>query len=118
VLAVKENLLHDHPDTVEKLVKVSQKATDWINQQPAEAAVVVSRQLSAAGGSIFPTDVAEVATSLEITPEVLRRSMDRLEYTTEIDPIVVQATIDYIAGLGYIRDSFSAEEILDLRFAE
>jgi NitT/TauT family transport system substrate-binding protein len=118
VLVVKEDLLHDHPDTVEKLVKVSQNATDWINQHPVEAAAVVSRQLSAAGGSIFPTDVAEVATSLEITPEVLRRSMDRMEYTTEIDPEVVQATIDYIAGLGYIRGSFNAEEILDLWFVE
>ncbi len=118
VLVVKEDLLHDHPDTVEKLVKVSQEATDWINRQPVEAAEVVSRQLSAAGGSIFPTDVAEVAASLEITPEVLLRSMDRMEYTTEINPGVVQATIDYIAGLGYIRGSFNAEDILDLRFAE
>jgi len=117
-LIVKEDLLHDHPDIVERLVKVSQKATDWINQQPVEAAEVMSRQLNTAGGSIFPADVAEVAASLEITPEVLRRSMGRLEYTTEIDPVVVQATIDYIARLGYIRDSFSAEEILDLRFAE
>jgi NitT/TauT family transport system substrate-binding protein len=118
VLVVKEDLLHDHPDAVEKLVKVSQKATDWINQQPVEAAGAVSRQLNAAGGSIFPADVAQVATSLEINPEVLLRSMDRMEYTTEINPEVVQATIDYIAGLGYIRDSFSAGEILDLRFAE
>jgi NitT/TauT family transport system substrate-binding protein len=117
-LVVKEDLLHEHPDIVEKLVKVSQKATDWINQQPVEAAEVMSRQLSTAGGSIFPADVTEVATSLEITPEVLRRSMGRLEYTTEIDPIGVQATIDYIARLGYIRDSFSAEEILDLRFVK
>jgi NitT/TauT family transport system substrate-binding protein len=118
VLVVKEDLLRNRPDAVEKLVKVSQKATDWINQQPVEAAGVVSRQLNAAGGSIFPADIAEVAASLEITSGVLRRSMGRMEYTTEINPEVIQATIDYIAGLGYIRDSFSAEEILDLRFAK
>jgi NitT/TauT family transport system substrate-binding protein len=118
VLVVKEDLLHDHPDAVEKLVKVSQKATDWINQQPVQAAGVVSRQLSAAGGSIFPADVAEVANSLEITPEVLLRSMNRMEYTTEINPEVVQATIDYVASLGYIKSRFNAKEILDLRFVE
>jgi len=27
-------------------------------------------------------------------------------------------TIDYIAGLGYIKSSFSAGDILDLRFLE
>jgi len=46
----------------------------------------------------------------------LLRSMARLEYTTTIDPEVVQATIDYLAELGYIKSSFNAEDILDLRF--
>jgi hypothetical protein len=42
--------------------------------------------------------------------------MGRLDYTTDIDPKVVQGTIDYIAGLGYIKNIFNAEHILDLRF--
>ena len=44
--------------------------------------------------------------------------MTRMEYTTSIDPEVVQQTIDYLAELGYIKDSFEAENILDLRFLE
>ncbi len=116
VLVVKEDLLDNHPEIVEKLVKVSQKAMDWSNQHPAEAAEIMARQLSAAGSSIFPAEVAGVVAGLEITPEVLLRSMDRLEYTTGIDPEVVQATIDYMAELGYIKSSFDAEDILDLRF--
>jgi len=44
--------------------------------------------------------------------------MSRLEYTTDIEPKEVQATIDYIAGLGYIKGSFNADDILDLRFLE
>jgi hypothetical protein len=44
--------------------------------------------------------------------------MGRMEYTTDIDPQVVQATIDYIAELGYIKSSFNAEDILDLTFLE
>jgi len=116
VLVVKEDLIRNHPDIVESLVNVSQKATDWANQHPQEASEVVAQQLQAVGGSLFPAEAAEAAAKLEITPEILLRSMTRLEYTTAVDPEVVQGTIDYIAGLGYIKSSFNAEEILDLRF--
>jgi NitT/TauT family transport system substrate-binding protein len=111
VLVVKQSLIDDHPETVQKLVKVTQTATDWINEHPEEAAEVVARQLQAAGSEI---DAAQ----LEITPEVLLRSMGRLEYTTDIDPQMVQQTIDYVASLGYIKSSFKAEDILDLSFLE
>jgi len=116
VLVVKEELIRDHPDVVNKLVKVSQRATDWINQHPEEAAEVVARQLQAAGGTLFPVEAAETTTQLEVTPDVLFRSMNRLEYTTDIDPAVVQEIIDYVAQLGYIRSSFKASNMLDLRF--
>ncbi|MBE3091390.1 MAG: ABC transporter substrate-binding protein, partial [Candidatus Atribacteria bacterium] len=116
VLVVKEELIRDHPEVVEKLVKISQKATDWINQRPQEAAEIVSRQLQEAGGSLFPVEIADIAAKTEITPEVLLRSMNRLEYTTDIDPAVVQEAIDYVAQLGYIKSSFKAGDILDLSF--
>ncbi|MBA7517269.1 hypothetical protein ES705_09322 [subsurface metagenome] len=118
VLVVKQDLIDNHPEVVKKLATVSQRAIDWGNEHPDEAAEVVAKQLQATGGDIFPAEVAEVAAGLEITPEVLLRSMARLEYTTDIDPRLVQATIDYIAGLGYIKNSFNAEEILDLTFLE
>jgi len=117
VLVVKEDLIKNHPEVVKKLVKVSQKATDWANQHPDEAAEVMARQLQAAEGKI-PSDLPAGIAQLEITPELLLKSMGRLEYTTEIDPKEVQATIDYIASLGYIKSSFKAEDILDLRFLE
>jgi NitT/TauT family transport system substrate-binding protein len=116
VLVVKQSLIDNYPGVVEKLVEVSQKATDWGNQNPDEAAEVVARQLGAVGSNLFPVEIADVVAKFEITPEVMLRSMGRLEYTTDIDPQEVQATIDYIAGLGYIKGSFNATDILDLRF--
>ena len=116
VLVVKDELIRDHPEVVEKLVKISQKATDWINQHPQEAAEIVARQLQEAGGNLFPVEITDIATKTEITSEVLLRSMNRLEYTTDIDPAVVQEVIDYVAQLGYIRSSFKAGDILDLSF--
>ena len=120
VLVVKEDLIQEHPETVRKLVKVSQKATDWSNQHLDEAAEVVARQLQAeaTGGSLLPATAVEAAAKLEVTPEVLLHSMGRLEYTTDIDPKVVQETIDYLVKLGYIKSSFNAEDILDLSFLE
>jgi NitT/TauT family transport system substrate-binding protein len=115
VLVVKQDLIDTHPEIVRELVNVSRRATVWINEHPAEAAEVVARQLQATAGE---TEAATAASSLEITPEVLLRSMGRIEYTTDIDPDVVQETIDYIASLGYIKSSFSAADILDLTFLE
>jgi NitT/TauT family transport system substrate-binding protein len=116
VLVVKEELIRDHPEIIEKLVKISQKATDWINQHPQEAAKIVARQLQEAGGSLFPVEIADIAAQTEMTPEVLLKSMDRLEYATDIDSVVVQEAIDYVAQLGYLKSSFQAGDILDLSF--
>jgi NitT/TauT family transport system substrate-binding protein len=109
MLVVKQNLIDTHPEIVRKLVNVSQRATTWINEHPEEAAEIVARQMQANSGN---TDT----TGLEITSEVMLRSMQRLEYTTEISPPIVQDVIDYIANLGYIKSSFSAADILDLSF--
>ena len=116
VLVVKEALIKKDPDIVSRLVKVTQKATDWVNQHPNEAGAIMARQFSVTGERILPAKAAEVAAKLEITPKVLLRSMGRLEYTTSINPGTVQEVIDYIQHLGYIKKAFDAEDILDLRF--
>jgi len=116
VLVVKEKLIKKDPEIVRRLVKVTQRATDWVNQHPDEAATIIAGQLSVTGKKILPAKAAGVAAKLEITPEVLLRSMGRLEYTTSINPGTVQEMIDYIQHLGYIKKAFKAEDILGLRF--
>ena len=116
VLLVKQDLLDNHPEIVEKLVRVSQRATEWTNDYMSEAAEVMRRQLQIAGGDIIPEALGDSDGTMEISAEVLLRSMQRLDYTLDIDPEVVQQTIDYLFELGYISASFDADEILDLRF--
>lgn len=116
VLVVRDDLIDNHPDVVRKLVETSKRANEWANQYPQEAAELVAGQLQDASDSIFPSEIAEVVDKLELTPAVLLRSMGRLEYTTDIDPKVIQDAIDYLVELGYINKSFSAEDILDLRY--
>ncbi|MDY6825344.1 MAG: ABC transporter substrate-binding protein [Thermodesulfobacteriota bacterium] len=114
VLVVKKTMIQKRPDAARKLIAALKKATAWINQHPRQAADVVSRQLQRAeGGKIQDVSAAGPAA---ITPEVLARSMDRLNYTTNIDPGAVQATIDFMAELGYIKKAFKAGDLLDLRF--
>jgi len=116
VLVVKEELIKEHPEEVRALVRVTQDATEWINQHPQEAARILARQLSLTGGKVFPAIAFKAAARFEITPEILKRSMDHLDYTTSIDPKMVQEMIDYMKRLGYLRRGFKAKDILDLRF--
>jgi NitT/TauT family transport system substrate-binding protein len=114
VLVVKESLLNERPEAAGKLVNVSVRATDWIHNNPLDAAETVARQLNST-----QTDLpADMMSDLAVTPEVIYRSMERLDFTEEIDIEQIQATIDYMAELGYISSSFPAEDILDLRFIE
>ena len=118
VLVVRTELIRDNPGLVKNLMEITQKATDWIKDHPDETAETMARQLQIAGGERSPTGKTLVGVNLEITPEIISRSMERIIYSTSIDPRVVQETIDYLAELGYIKNSFDAEEILDLRFIE
>ncbi len=116
VLAVKEDLIRDHPEVVKGLVAVTKKATDWINQNPQDAAAVVAASLSVTGNTVLPEKAATAAARLVATPEVIALSMSRLEYTTLLDAVQVQAVIDYVVGLGYLKKTINADQVLDLDF--
>ena len=113
---VKEEFIGANPETVRRLVDVTQRATDWINHYPDEAATVMLRQLSFTLGETLPLKAAQISREIEMTPKVFFRSMARIEYTTDINPNMVQEIIDYMAGLGYIKGRFEANDILDLSF--
>lgn len=117
VVVARVELIRKHPEIVAKIVKITQRATRYIHENPEEAAVIVADQLQAEGKKVLPLRVGKVAAQLSITPEVIRKSLStRMICTTDIDPGQVQLTIDYLEKLGYIKNRFKAEEILDLRF--
>jgi len=99
VLIVKQELIEDDPETVRKLVQVTQKATDRVNDNPDEAAVILAEELDS-------------------DPAVIRKSMSRLNYTTRIDVESVQEMIDYMVELGYIEEGIRAEDMLDTTFLQ
>ena len=99
VLIVKQELIEDDPETVRKLVQVTQKATDRVNENPDEAAVILAEELDS-------------------DPAIIRKSMSRLNYTTHIDVESVQEMMDYMVELGYIEEGMRAEDMLDTRFLQ
>ncbi|MFC2019566.1 ABC transporter substrate-binding protein [Chloroflexota bacterium] len=118
VLVVSTGLIEDNPELVRRLVKVTRKATAWINDHPDEAAEIMAVQLQAAGEKIFPTRQAKNTVDLRITPEIMSRSMARLKYTTAIDAGAVQDIIDRMVELGYVDEGTRATDILNLRYLE
>ena len=116
VLIVTDDLIREHPEIVRKLVKVTQRGIQYIHEHPEDAAKIVAGELTVSGKEVLPLKIGEIAAELEITPEAVLRSLTtKMECTTAIDPAIVQEEIDYLAELGYIKESFSAEDILDLR---
>ncbi|KAF5414607.1 MAG: hypothetical protein C5S49_06840 [Candidatus Methanogaster sp.] len=99
VLVVKRELIEDDPETVRSLVRVTERATIWINVNPDDASLILAEELD--------TD-----------PEIIRRSISRLNYTTEIDPASIQEVIDFMAELGYIEEGMKAEDMIDTGFLE
>jgi NitT/TauT family transport system substrate-binding protein len=118
VLVVKESLIKNQTDVVEKLVKVTRQGTQYLYDNPVDAAQVVADELQVAGKQVLPSDIADIAVKLEVTPKVISKSLaTRVNCTNNIDFNAVQDIIDYMAKLGYI-EWFKAEDILDLRFLE
>ncbi len=118
VLAVHESLLREKPALVLRLVKVSQRATRWINEHPDEAAELVAKRLQVTGDKVFPLDKALMASRPSISRREMATSMNRMSYTMAVDPKAIQDTIDYLLGLGYIKKEMRAGDILDLRYLQ
>jgi len=118
VLVVKEEFIRQHPEVVEKLVRVTQRSTAWIIENPGEAADILANMLSVTGHTVLPDKAAESAAKLSITPGAMKQSMSRLKYDTSVDPTQVQATIDFMNRLGYLKKNIQASDLLDLRFMQ
>ena len=116
VLAVRSELIEDNLELVKRLVEITQEATDWVNDHPDDTARLLAEQLQVARKSLTFDKGTNTAIDVEVTPEIIARSMQRVEYTTEIDPVAVQQTIDYLIALGYIDQGIKAEDILELGY--
>jgi len=118
VLAVRQDLIERHPEVVRKLIRITRRGIDYIKNNPEDAARIVAHELTITSLDVFPSEISGRLEELQITPEVIRRSLSKkMINTILIDPKMIQETINYMAKLGYLRGGvFPCEQILDLRF--
>lgn len=117
VLVVREELLNEHPEIVEKLVKVTERATTFINNYPEESAEIVAKGLQIDQKKIFPVKSINTVAGIMITPSSILKSLTtKMINTTDIDYKQIQKSINSCHALGYIKETFSAKDFIDLRF--
>jgi NitT/TauT family transport system substrate-binding protein len=111
VLIVTDKLLQEDPGKVKDLLEITSLATDYINESPSLAAEILAEKLNA-----FPVDLQELtgdgSHDFAVTPELVASSMANLEYTTRVEQAEIQEVIDFMQQLGYIKEHFSASDIL------
>lgn len=75
VLVVKDGLLNDHPEIVNRLVDVTNRGIEYIHQQPDDAAGICAQELTISGQKVFPIDLEKDAADMNITPDVILKSI-------------------------------------------
>ena len=117
VLVVRQELIQTHPHIVQKLVELTRRGIQYIKDHPEKSADIVAKALDVAQKQILPLGLTGMREKLKVRPETIQISLaTKMENTINIDPKAVQSAIDFAARSGYIKDAFSAEEILDLRY--
>ncbi|WFO74696.1 ABC transporter substrate-binding protein [Desulfurococcaceae archaeon MEX13E-LK6-19] len=96
-VVVMKKFLDKHPDIVAKIVEIIGKATDYIREHPDEAAKIVAKHLA--------TDYG-----------IMKKSMEHLDYTIEINTTAIKEYIDLLVRFGAIDKPISVEEFIDTKF--
>jgi NitT/TauT family transport system substrate-binding protein len=93
-LVVKKELLEKHPELVARLVKVTIRATKFINEKPQEAARIVAKRLG-------------------ITFEEALESMRWLQYDNQIDVAQVERYVELMTKYGLVDKPIDVKDFVD-----
>ena len=119
VLIVTQELLDKNPQAVKKLVQITKRGINFIYSNPKEAVFIVNKHLNIEGQKLYPGHLKKKGKVKDVltSENSVRNSLyNKLVNTHKIDSKNVQEAIDNLARWGYIKKSFPASEILDLRF--
>ncbi len=111
VLVVSDKLLRENPRTVEKIKKINKLSIEMINKNLDEASTIVAKNLNVYQDGIKnETNTPDI--DLTVTPQIVKESLENMEFTTELNPKAVQEVIDKMYQYGFIQKRFDAKEIL------
>ena len=115
VLIVKRELLEKKPEIVEKLVKITKKSIDYIENNRNEAAKILLEELNKASPLGVEPDIVSKTSQL-LSLEIISKSMDNLDYSIELDSSSIEKYIETLYKLGYIEKTFDVSEVVDKHF--
>ncbi len=115
VLIVKRELLEKKPEIVEKLVKITEKGIDYIENNRNEAAKILLEELSKASPLGVEPDLISKTSQL-LSLEIIRKSMDNLDYNVELNSSSIEKYIETLYKLGYIEKTFNVSKVVDKHF--
>jgi len=76
LLVVRTSFLKDHPDLVKKWIRAHVELTDWINQHPGEAKLLLNQQIKTETGKPLPSVVLDEAFSrMKVTYDPLHSEL-------------------------------------------
>ncbi len=94
VLVVREELLESDPELVRALVRATAQATNFILENPEEAAEIVANRL-------------------EISEEEAAESMSHLDYSVELDLNQIEEYVNLMVRYGCIEEPVPVDELVD-----
>ena len=84
------NFIDNNPELMDNFIKAHQQAVDYINNNPKQSSKILQQEI-------------KNITRQELSLNIIERSMERTNITSELDSSVVQKLADLSAELGFIK---------------
>jgi len=97
VVVSTQNFIDHHADTLRRFLAAYVQAVDFINQQPAAANQIISKET-------------------QLSPAVVAAARQRIDYSSDVDVDASLETLRWSVDLGYLKKLPSPAQLFDLRF--
>ncbi|MEM3906367.1 MAG: ABC transporter substrate-binding protein [Nitrososphaerota archaeon] len=115
VLVVRREIIEKSPEIVMKLVKITKKGIEYIKNNKEDASRILSERLrSVSAIGVEPELLKE--TSQLISPDTIKKSIDNLDYSINLNAESIKNYLDLLNKMGYIDKIINVEEVVDTRF--
>ncbi|MGO1470758.1 MAG: ABC transporter substrate-binding protein [Tissierella sp.] len=89
VLVARKDFVESNPEIIEKFIASNEQAVEYINNNKEEIEGIVSKQIKS-------------ITNQEIEKEIINSSLNRVEYSTEVNKEILQEFANLSKSLGFI----------------
>lgn len=97
VIAATDSIIQEHPEELRKFLAVQKQAIDFINQEPAKANTIISREL-------------------KLDLPVIERARERVRFTWQLNARDLLRMAEYIQSLGYIKQAPGEADLVNTEF--